>query len=170
MKLFLCLMLVPFVAQPEVLFLESEITTLFKSTYSIHAGTSAGLERGEVYATYMHGVGSWPGYLDFRQMTWGIGYRRYAENHHLGRFWGLALRSADIDDSCTSLVARHRFHKHTAAIISYGKRVATAGGTGALRSHISWVFELGYDHVNSNGNIERRWIYGISLNWGLSFL
>jgi hypothetical protein len=170
MRLLVCLMLVPIVVHAETIFIESEITTLLKSTYSIHAGTSVGMERGEVYATYMHGVGSWPGYLDFRQKTWGVGFRRYNENHHQGKFWGLALRTADVDDSCTSLVDRHRFYKHTAAIVSYGKRVTTAGGTGSLRSHVSWVFELGRDQVSSNGNIEKQWIYGISLNWGLSFL
>ena len=170
MRHLLALLLLPLVVQSEVLFIESEITTLLKSTYSVHAGTSARMEHGEIYATYMQDMGQMLEQLDVRHKTWGIGYRRYFQNNHQGKFLGIALRTADEDESCTSLVHKHRFYKHTAVIFAFGNRVTTDVAYGVLRGHLSWVIEVGQNQVSVEGHIEKRSIYGISLNWGVSFL
>lgn len=173
MRLLAMLVLVPFSVQSETIFIESEISTLLKSTYSIHAGTSAGMDHGEIYATYMEGSGHLSGISrdsDFTHKSWGVGYRKYREDLYKGRFWGVALRSADIDQFCVSGNPECRFSKHNAAILSFGSRIPTGLAYETIRGHISWVLEGGVDFTNSEGDMKQRWIFGISLNWGFSII
>jgi len=173
MRLLLVLLFLPITVQSESFFIESEITTLLKSTYSVHAGTSAGMEKGEIYATFMEGSGQLNGISrdsDFTHKSWGVGCRKYREGLHNGQFWGVALRSADIDQFCMSGNPECRYSKHTAAILSFGSRIPTDSSSEAVRVHISWVIEGGVDFVNSEGETSQKWIFGISLNWGFSIL
>lgn len=173
MRLFAAILLIPLSVQSEVFFLETEFTTLLKSTYSFHAGTSAGMEKREIYATYMEDDGyleSLGGSADYKHKSWGFGFRQYRGERQKGRFWGLALRSADVNGSCHSGNPDQFFSKHTATIFSLGNRTTTGVAFGKLRGHVSWQAEAGLDHVDTLGETEIRTVYGISLTWGLSIL
>ena len=173
MRLLLAVLLVPLVVQSETLFLETEITTLIKSTGSLHIGTSAGMKRGELYLTYMEGggqVSGWSYSMDFDHKSWGAGYRHFFRDSYLGSFWGFAIRSADVDGYCTSGRPGPRFSKHTAAILSYGKRFSKAKAGASARGYLALVFEGGIDYVNSGEKTEQKTLAGISIVWGVSFL
>jgi len=169
------LILFPITASTNPIFIETEILTMVREVYAIHAGYEVCPNTMDVYGTYMLGRGSRrnssitsSAYTsDFDHRCLGLGIRVNEDSRFNGRFQSFNLRLAQTDWSAEELDPIQ--HTHVALIWSQGSRYYTVG-----RHYTAWSFDLGLQRIDRKPNdrdaVKVSGIIGFSVYLGIYLL